>query len=474
VVWTKSRIRPQVIEIDLKKPSLSLLLPGLLLFPAAALQAQNDFFNTLNIDTVSRTNAGNSGVNWLGWFTEKVAYGLESPDATFSRNNRALNKIESSLFTQLDWRVSESVNMRVSGKVSHDAIYRFEDDFDYTHSERNEFRNRLEVKDLYLETRVGNAVYLKLGNQILAWGMSEYLRVTDVVNPVDQYTFAQQDLEDLRLQVPAALLSFAAGDWTLDSAVTYRAGYNDMAPTADEFDQWLGFRGPNTVLQRLEPDNEWEYFFRASTHYANGDLQLVFSDSNNNLPGLSGITHPDPSTALLTFSQQRVQTVGVAANFARSNWLLYGETGLQYNQPVTPDNSAITLGPKGFPETDQLLTVVGVQNNAFDNLLLGLEIDSVRLLDHDAAFFADRQRFSFGTRFYWTPMNERLQILGVLNYLASDIGYVFRVSVDYHWTDTFEVGLLWVDYGSGHGSSLLEPFRNNDVLQVHFRYSFQN
>jgi len=47
-----------------------------------------------------------------------------------------------------------------------------------------------------------------------------------------------------------------------------------------------------------------------------------------------------------------------------------------------------------------------------------------------------------------------------------------RLSVDYHWTDNLELGMLWVDYHS-ESDSILYEFRNNDVFQLQLRYNFQ-
>ena len=53
-------------------------------------------------------------------------------------------------------------------------------------------------------------------------------------------------------------------------------------------------------------------------------------------------------------------------------------------------------------------------------------------------------------------------------FVAGDSG----VSVGYNWSDSVEMGLLWVDYGSDR-DSIFYNFRNNDILKIDLRYNFQ-
>jgi hypothetical protein len=77
-----------------------------------------------------------------------------------------------------------------------------------------------------------------------------------------------------------------------------------------------------------------------------------------------------------------------------------------------------------------------------------------------------------GVRAFWTPLNQRLQILAVWSELVGSTGRVIRVSADYNWSDTIDFGLLWVDYQTESDSPFV-PFENNDVIQLQLRYSFQ-
>jgi len=435
--------------------------------------AQNDFFNSIEVDIDQNNDKFNDDYSLIAWATQKVSQGIERPESKFSRQDRELNKVETSVFAQLDAQLDQGFNFRISAKAYHDEIYRLKGDkTDYSADEHNEFQNRFEIRDLYIERQYDNGFYFKLGHQILAWGLAEYARVTDLINIEDQYTLGQQDLEDIRLQVPAVLLSYSTKNWTFDTVVTHRAGRNNIAPAGDEFDQFIRQRSSNISLLRGNPKNKQEYFFRASTHLAQGDFQLVAGEFNDNALSLEQITAPRSVNPRFHYTQNRMKAIGVAANWADGSWLFFGELGMHFDKAVTPDFDTVFRQVNGWDEKDQALSVLGAEYSGFRNLLLTFELNNIRTKNHDNFMYADKNQTSFGARLYWTAFNEKLKVLAVRNELANQSGQVSRVSVDYNWSDNIEIGVLWVDYGSNEDSIFFD-FRNNDVVQLHLRYNFQ-
>lgn len=434
------------------------------------LLAQDDFFNNLSVD-VNNDSGSERGFTLLGWIDQKLAYGLESPGPLFSRSDSELNKFETSLFAQLDVDIGERSQFRFSARAFHDEVYRLQDDTRYSTDEINEFRNRYEIRDLYLEREFDNGVYIKAGNQILAWGMTEYLRITDLVNIEDHYTFGQQDLEDLRLQVPALLASVRAGAWNLDAVVTYKAGYDYMAPERDEFDQFAGFRAPGRIFLKTDPERDYETFVRATSRHNNGDLQIVAGEFNDNALSVARV-ETDATLSQVVLTQNRMRALGVAANWVEGAWLIFGELGFHANKAMRPISPTAALPPDGWDRKDQVLGALGLEYSGFRNLLLTAELDSVYTQDNERALYGPARQTSYGLRAYWTGLNERLQIVAVLNELADQSGRINRISVDYDWSDHLSLGVLWVNY-SAPENSYVNIFSHNDVLQLQVSYNFQ-
>ena len=437
------------------------------------LAAQDDFFGSLDIEIDTAANEiSDSPFSVLGWFSEKVAYGYESPGAPFSRTAEGYSRIESSLFLQADWQVNANLDIRLSTKAYRDKVYDYEDGFAYNAQEVSEMRSRFELRDFYLETRIGE-LYLKLGNQIAAWGVSENLSIADLINTQNQYSFGQQDIEDLRLQVPAAMFSYPLGDWTVDGVITYKAGTHDVAQAGDEFDQFIQFRNPAIRLQEFEPENEAEYFLRASTHFNNGDFSLVLADVNQNEFSVQGVALLPDSSMAVALQQDRMRAVAAYSSWAAGSWLLFGETGLHL------DKAMLSADPLGSPpgtaqrfEKDQWLTAAGIEYNGFRNLTLTFEADLVHTREHDPRLMVGRQDFGYSGRLLWNTLNDRVQVLTVFNRLPGNQGDIFRASLDYDWSDNLELGLLLVTYDAKAGTRLYD-YRHNDIFQLQLTYSFQ-
>ncbi|NKB34851.1 MAG: hypothetical protein GKR91_17285 [Pseudomonadales bacterium] len=431
---------------------------------------QNDFFNPVDVDVDANSN--NEPFSLIGWVTQEVAKGLESPGVNFSRQDNDFTKVETALFAQFDARLNEGTNFRFSAQTFHDQVYRIEDDIDFSRAESRELRNRFQLKDFYVERDYGNGLYFKVGNQIIAWGMSEYLRVTDLVNTEQLYRVAQQDLEDLRNQVPAALLTYSSGDWVFDGVLTYAAGANDISPEGDDFDPFIVDRSLGHLVDEVDADTEHEMFFRASSRYSQGDMQFVIAEFNDNELTVTEMAALRSVNPQIRYTQNRMRAVGMAANWVEGDWLLFGELGLHKDKAVRPSADAFFARTAGWDQKDQVLSVAGIEYSGYRNLLLTLELNNIRTRDHDQFMYWDENVTSFGLRAYWTAMNERLQLLGVWNELADDAGEVGRLSVNYNYSDNLDLGLLWVEYASDDDSILYE-YRNNDVLQLQLRYNFQ-
>lgn len=432
--------------------------------------AQDDFFNTIDID-IDNEQDDDGPVEFFGWVTQKVGYGLEAPGPLFSRSEREINKIESTLYGQLDIDVDERTAFRFSARYYHEEVYRWFDDNPYTEDEINTFRNLYQVRDFYLEHQPTNGIYFKLGNQLLVWGQSEYLRVTDLINVEDQFNFAQQDLENLRLQVPAMLVSFNVGDWVFDSVVTHKAGRNLIGPAGDEFDQFITQRAAGFHILEQDPDRRSEFFFRASTQLAQGDLQIVAGEFNDNTPSvqrIEALRSPNPE---VIYHLNRMRAYGFSANWVEGSWLFFGEAGLHKDKAVRPNADSFLRQVGGWEQKDQVLAAVGAEYSGFRNLVITLELDSIHTRAHSPFMLMEEDQISGGLRVYWTPLNERWQILGVWNELASDTGRVVRLQADYNWSDNLDLGVLYVDYSTTMNSPFA-AFRFNDVFQLQLRYSF--
>lgn len=457
--------------IDQRKAIAASVLSFLL---GADVYAQDDFFGSIDVDVDHEQRTSDPMWSYTGWLRQKAAYGLQAPPQPFSRTDRDWSKLETSFFLQFDAQLSSRTALRLSAKSYADSIYRLKGEENYSRDEVRKFKSRFEMKDAYVESQLNERSYIKLGQQIIAWGQAENLRITDLVNTQDLYTFGQQDLEDLRLPVPALRWSYRLGDALVDSVITYRAGHDYVAPALDEFDPLISLRSFNIRTEFDRPERETEYFVRVSGHYARGDWSVVAADANQNSADVRAIAVSSTPgiPPLLTLSQDRFQALGVAGNWTRGSWLAFAETGLHRGKRLQPNANSFFSYVRGWPEKDRVLSAVGLEYNGWSNTTVTAEFDHVHTRDFDNSLTADADQLGYSVRVLWSGFNERLQTLTVWNQLPDHGGGILRFSLDYDWSDSLKLGLLWVNYTAPRDAPLY-PYRANDVLQLQIEYSFQ-
>ncbi len=464
----RSRFNEVLTNLNRSRLFAALLVLG----HVQCVSAQDDFFGDLAV-SVESNNETNKSWTLTGWTRQKASYGLQAPDPVFSRHQRDWSKVETSAYVRWDWQTSENTAIRVAGKGSVDAIYQMRGEENFDPEEVDEFEQRFQWLDVYAESKFDNQLYIKAGQQIVAWGEAENLRITDLVNTQDLITFGQQDLENLRLPVPALRVNYPFANILLDAVVTYKAGRDDIAPARDEFDPFIELRPLGARLAIDRPDKETELFVRLAGSYANGDWGLMVAEANQNSLDARSLGYTGANLTTVRFSQDRFRAIGGSINFTAGSWLTFAELGLHRDKRMQPSANNLVNFPQGWPEKDQVLAAWGLEFNGYHNLIITGELDYIYTRDHDPRLASDARQLGYSVRALWNGLNERLQLLAVWTELPDQGGRVGRFTLDYDWSDSIELGLLWVSYSAAQGAPLYN-YRNNDSIQLQFEYSFQH
>lgn len=96
-------------------------------------------------------------------------------------------------------------------------------------------RTGLNLREAYLAYAKGN-LDLRVGRQIVVWGVADALRLTDCVSPFDYTEFLAQDYDDIRIPVNALRAKYTMGAVTLEALCNPVADFF-ILPT-DERNPW--------------------------------------------------------------------------------------------------------------------------------------------------------------------------------------------------------------------------------------------
>ena len=156
---------------------------------------------------------------WLsidGYIRISSVYSYRSHDAAGTDTNwHGLTRLRPELKLELDADLWKNWRARVSGHGFYDVAYTIDGRHNYTDDVLDNYENELEFDEVYLQGSVTNDLDLKAGRQIVVWGRSDNIRITDVLNPLDLRWPGLVDIEKIRLPVTMTKLDYYIEGWNL-------------------------------------------------------------------------------------------------------------------------------------------------------------------------------------------------------------------------------------------------------------------
>jgi hypothetical protein len=141
-----------------------------------------------------------------GKITEQVAYSYSG-----DKPHNEFSSLKSSLFLDYEYKFENGFKFKTNAKAYYDAIYDIRGSEKYSSNELDELRSEAELFDAYIEGSLSDNLDIKLGRQVVVWGRSDTIRITDVLNPLDNRRPAMVDIEDLRLPITMAKFDYFVG-----------------------------------------------------------------------------------------------------------------------------------------------------------------------------------------------------------------------------------------------------------------------
>jgi hypothetical protein len=436
----------------------------------SAAASDDDFFSNIDISDIDVSEVQDRPLQYSGWLKQSLSYGLAAPREEFSRSQAEMNGLITSVQGQVDWQQSSKMSYRFALRALYDAHYQLQSN-DVSQEELSELEARVELKDAYVDAELADNLYLRFGNQIIAWGEADTLTITDVVARKDLRTFGQADLEDTRLQVPAAKLSYSLEDTTFEGVLTFQAGSDEIAPSYNEFDPYIRLRSAGADIHQAYVNNAWEYFFRAQHKFAGGEWSLVLADANNNELSVKQIDIAQQAP-LITYQQKRFQLIGAAANWVQGLWLWKAETGMRFNTAMAPNEALFFNTTSGWQQHNQLRSMLGLEYVGFGDVSFTFELDHAYTQGDTERLLIDKNQVGFSSRLYWQDVNDELTVQADWTRLLNNQGDVIRLSLDYAWTDALTSRFFLTAYQADNIDQSLYDYRNNDMVAVELKYGF--
>ncbi|SVE38729.1 uncharacterized protein METZ01_LOCUS491583, partial [marine metagenome] len=152
--------------------------------------SDEDTKSAYNEESWKQTLGGFSGSAGL---SASYSYTKDVPVDNSKANWSGLTKLR--LYFSLTWdaKFGENWKTRISGKAFYDLAYGMKESGTFSEEVLNELEKEAELREVYIEGSPLSSLDIKLGKQIVAWGVANSLRVVDVLNPTDDREFGMTD-----------------------------------------------------------------------------------------------------------------------------------------------------------------------------------------------------------------------------------------------------------------------------------------
>ena len=132
-------------------------------------------------------------------------------------------------------------------------------------------KSGFELREAYL-TYNTSRWDVRLGRQIITWGVADGLRLTDIISPMDYSEFLAQDYDDIHIPVGAFRLRYGGERWNLEAVAVPVAQYF-ILPTGDDNPWSVGQLPPITTPRRRLYN--MEYGARWSAYLSGIDFSIA-------------------------------------------------------------------------------------------------------------------------------------------------------------------------------------------------------
>ena len=367
-----------------------------------------------------------------------------------------LTQAQASLFLQFDYKLPKKFKLRISGDGFYDGIYDARDS-KFSDAIEDAYKKELRLGDTYIEGAISENIDIKVGRQIVIWGKSDSIRVTDVLNPLDNRNPGLTDIEDLRLPVGMIKSDYYVGDWDLSAMVIMESRVAEERPLASEFFPLI------LPLKDIEqPDSSVDNFSYALS--ANGEFSgwdLSFYAATNILDQRWYIK--DRTKRVVG----RIDMAGSALNIAYGSWLVKSEIAYLHSLEYTATQD----------KKDRLDTLIGFDYMGIKDTILSLEIASRYIFDYETQMLSkdsvEENEIQTALRYSQSFLHDTLDFTALVSMFGAswENGGFSRVWFEYDIADALSSNIGVVDYMGGD-KTLMEKVKNNDRVFADIKYSF--
>ena len=384
----------------------------------------------------------------------------------------------------IDVKHNDNWRSKLEAIVWHDASWEIRGKEGYTQDVLDTYETFTDLREVYIQGSLTPNLDFKFGRQLVVWGKSDSIRITDVINPLDNRNPGIVDIEDLRLTEVITKFDYYFGSWALSGIIIHEPRLEIEAAFGSDYRPSDIFGMPipySNFPDRIKP--EWKI---ANTQYA---LSLEGHFSGWDLSYYAAHVYSNQFSIKLNESgpvrfHELIDMFGIAGNVVSGPWLFKAEsalnTGINYRSTTRKNRLDILIGVDYMGIND---TVISLE--IADRYIIDYESKMLKLTLQEASSqntfpdFVRKNSRSMALRSTYSFNHNNATVTYLLLLNGGGVGRerldggFQRLWIDYQYSDSISLNSGVIDYIGGHSPiPFYQAIKNNDRFFAEIQYDF--
>lgn len=330
----------------------------------------------------------------------------------------------------------------------------------------------LELREAYLEYAGANWD-LRAGRQIIIWGVSDGIRITDIIAPMDFTEFLARDYDDIRMPVDAMKLRFFNNSVKLE--LVFIPVFQSFIYPTDPENPWNIFpeskggpslvitpaQTPETTLSNSEIGGRFSFFLSGI------DMSLSTLYTWNKLPVFSTSFSEGMDTNFLIPEHHRLFMTGLDLSTTLGSLVLRGEAAYFKGEYYPTD---LNGSSNHLISRDVIRSLLGLDYYPGNEWTLTGQLSYTRILKYceEMSCKQDNILATLGISKKLLRSTLSISTFGYMD--LSNKGFFNRTSLDYSLSDPIHL-CAGVDLFGGDGG-MFGVYKDNSEVWIKVKYSF--
>lgn len=324
----------------------------------------------------------------------------------------------------------------------------------------------INLHEAYLDYANGT-IDVKVGRQIVAWGVADGLRVTDLISPLDYTEFLTKDYDDTRISINAVDFKYTGENAMAEFIFVPVPEYFQFPETTDN--PWYFKTLPENAELELNnyPEKRIkysEYGTRLRFFLESLDISIMALHTYNKLPVMVSSYDFNTGAILVKGVYEPMTVFGGDISMPIGEFVFRGEIAEYFHEPL-----ALASGT-AYCHKNTFNALAGIDWYAGNNWTFMVQYLHKYLADYEKRLSSEKNTSQGTFRISKDLLNNtlKLSLYGMIDF--DNKSYYGRLSADYQLNDQITLSLGYDLFGGDKGQ--LASYEENSGVWAKAKYFF--